>query len=46
MIVVEQNSTRIAKACSSLIVLRGGRITAEGAADELQGGRLHDAYFG
>jgi branched-chain amino acid transport system ATP-binding protein len=46
MIVVEQNSTRIAKACSSLIVLRNGRVTAAGAADDLQGGRLHEAYFG
>jgi len=46
MIVVEQNSTRIAQACSSLIVLRNGRVTAEGAADDLQGGRLREAYFG
>jgi len=46
MIIVEQNSTRIARACSSLIVLRNGRVTAEGAADEIQGGRLREAYFG
>lgn len=46
MIVVEQNSSRIAKACSRMIVLRNGRITAEGTADELDGGRLHEAYFG
>lgn len=46
MIVVEQNSSRIANACSRMVVLRNGRVTAEGTADELDGRRLHEAYFG
>jgi branched-chain amino acid transport system ATP-binding protein len=46
MVIVEQNSTRVARACSNLIVLREGRITAVGSSAELQGGRLHEAYFG
>jgi branched-chain amino acid transport system ATP-binding protein len=46
LVVVEQNSVRVAAACSTLIVLRDGRITAEGSASELEGGRLREAYFG
>jgi branched-chain amino acid transport system ATP-binding protein len=46
MVVVEQNSARIAEACSSLIVLRNGRVTAAGTAQDLHGRRLHEAYFG
>ena len=46
LLIVEQNSDRVAKACTRLIVLREGRITAAGSPDELTGGRLNTAYFG
>jgi branched-chain amino acid transport system ATP-binding protein len=46
MLVVEQNSERIAKFCDHMVVLRDGRICARGTPAELQGQRLHAAYFG
>lgn len=46
MLIVEQNSERVAKACSRLVVLREGRITAEGAPSTLSGEALTTAYFG
>jgi branched-chain amino acid transport system ATP-binding protein len=46
MLIVEQNSERVASAADRLIVLREGRIAAEGSPEELQGPRLHAAYFG
>jgi branched-chain amino acid transport system ATP-binding protein len=46
MLIVEQNSERVAKACTRLAVLREGRVTALGAPDELTGRVLNSAYFG
>jgi ABC-type branched-subunit amino acid transport system ATPase component len=46
MLIVEQNSERVAKACTRLAVLREGRVTAIGAPDELTGSVLNTAYFG
>ncbi len=46
MLVVEQNSERVAKACVRMIVLRDGRVVAEGSPDELRGTQLTTAYFG
>ena len=46
MLIVEQNSERVAKACTRLVVLREGRVTAFGAPDELTGRVLNAAYFG
>jgi branched-chain amino acid transport system ATP-binding protein len=46
MLIVEQNSDRVAKVCSRLIVLREGRIAAEGSPDQITGERLNAAYFG
>jgi branched-chain amino acid transport system ATP-binding protein len=46
MLVVEQNSERVARHCDQLIVLRDGRIGARGAPAELRGTALTEAYFG
>jgi branched-chain amino acid transport system ATP-binding protein len=46
MLVVEQNSERVAKACERMIVLRDGRVVAEGSPHELSGAQLTTAYFG
>lgn len=46
MLIVEQNSERVSKACARLAVLREGRITALGVPDELTGKALNTAYFG
>jgi branched-chain amino acid transport system ATP-binding protein len=46
ILIVEQNSDRVAKACSRLVVLREGRIVAEGRPDQLAGAALNAAYFG
>ncbi|MFT4289132.1 ABC transporter ATP-binding protein [Nocardioides sp.] len=46
MLVVEQNSDRVARACERMIVLRDGRIAATGAPSALQGAELNAAYFG
>jgi branched-chain amino acid transport system ATP-binding protein len=46
LLIVEQNSDRLAKACTRLLVLRQGRITAEGTPDQLTGDQLNAAYFG
>ncbi|MGP3533980.1 ABC transporter ATP-binding protein [Microbacterium sp. RD1] len=46
MLIVEQNSDRVAKACSRLVVLREGRIVAQGSPTELSGAALNSAYFG
>ncbi|UFS58336.1 ABC transporter ATP-binding protein [Subtercola endophyticus] len=46
MLIVEQNSERVARACSRMIVLREGRISAEGVPDALTGAALNSAYFG
>jgi branched-chain amino acid transport system ATP-binding protein len=46
LLIVEQNSDRVAKACTRLIVLREGRVAAEGSPDQLTGDRLNAAYFG
>ncbi len=46
MLVVEQNSERVAKACRRLVVLRDGRVVAEGSPDEITGAQLTTAYFG
>ncbi|MDQ7907487.1 ABC transporter ATP-binding protein [Phytohabitans sp. ZYX-F-186] len=46
MLIVEQNSQRVAKTCDRLIVLREGVIAAEGSPDMLAGDRLQAAYFG
>ncbi|MET9221422.1 MULTISPECIES: ABC transporter ATP-binding protein [unclassified Streptomyces] len=46
MLVVEQNSDRLARASERLIVLRDGRIAATGTPSSLQGAELNAAYFG
>jgi branched-chain amino acid transport system ATP-binding protein len=46
MLVVEQNSDRVARACERMIVLREGRIAATGTPATLQGTDLNAAYFG
>ncbi len=46
MLVIEQNSDRVAAACQRLVVLREGRITASGAPGEISGDVLNAAYFG
>jgi branched-chain amino acid transport system ATP-binding protein len=46
MLIVEQNSERVAKACSRLVVLRDGIIAAEGDPGILRGEQLTTAYFG
>ncbi|MFC0529112.1 ABC transporter ATP-binding protein [Phytohabitans kaempferiae] len=46
MLIVEQNSQRVAKTCDRLIVLREGAVAAEGSPDVLAGDRLQAAYFG
>ncbi|ODU07391.1 MAG: hypothetical protein ABS81_01135 [Pseudonocardia sp. SCN 72-86] len=46
MLVVEQNSERVAASCEELIVLRDGRVSAQGPPAELQGKVLQTAYFG
>ncbi|TCB97222.1 ABC transporter ATP-binding protein [Micromonospora zingiberis] len=46
MLIVEQNSERVSTACDRLIVLRDGQVSAAGPPAELQGSRLHHAYFG
>ncbi|MFJ1586571.1 ABC transporter ATP-binding protein [Streptomyces sp. NPDC088197] len=46
MMVVEQNSDRLARASERLIVLRDGRIAATGTPSSLQGAELNAAYFG
>jgi len=46
MLIVEQNSERVAQACNRLVVLRDGRISAQGSPIELRGERLNAAYFG
>jgi branched-chain amino acid transport system ATP-binding protein len=45
LLIVEQNSDRVARASSRLIVLRDGSITAEGASDSLDASTIHAAYF-
>jgi ABC-type branched-subunit amino acid transport system ATPase component len=46
MLVVEQNSERVAKACQRMVVLRDGRVVADGSPDQLTGAQLTTAYFG
>ncbi|WP_196073048.1 ABC transporter ATP-binding protein [Nakamurella alba] len=46
LLVVEQNSTRVADICTRMVVLRDGRITATGSPAELVGAALTSAYFG
>ncbi|MFD3486217.1 ABC transporter ATP-binding protein [Streptomyces sp. NPDC058665] len=46
MLVVEQNSDRLARAAERMIVLRDGRIAATGTPATLQGAELNTAYFG
>ncbi|MEU6852154.1 ABC transporter ATP-binding protein [Actinacidiphila alni] len=46
MLVVEQNSDRLAKAAERMIVLRDGRIAASGSTSSLRGAELNAAYFG
>lgn len=46
MLIVEQNTERVAKACSRLVVLREGRITAEAEPRLLTAEHLNTAYFG
>lgn len=46
MLVVEQNSDRLARAGERMIVLRDGRIAATGTPSSLQGAELNAAYFG
>lgn len=46
MLIVEQNSERVARACSRLVVLRDGRISIEGSPETLTGAALNAAYFG
>jgi branched-chain amino acid transport system ATP-binding protein len=46
LLIVEQNSDRVAGACSRLLVLRDGRVVDQGGVHEISGSRLHTAYFG
>jgi branched-chain amino acid transport system ATP-binding protein len=46
LLVVEQNSDRVAKACSRLLVLRDGRVVDSLDSEVLDADRLHAAYFG
>ena len=46
MLIVEQNSDRLAEHCEELVVLRDGRVSWVGPSGELDAGRLHAAYFG
>jgi branched-chain amino acid transport system ATP-binding protein len=46
MLVVEQSSERLAAACRCLVVLRDGRVVAEGSPETLSGRELNLAYFG
>lgn len=45
LVIVEQNSDRVMGACNRLIVLREGRITAEGTPESLDVATIHAAYF-
>jgi len=46
MLIVEQNSQRVARACSRLCVLRDGRVVDEGRVEQIDSARLQRAYFG
>jgi branched-chain amino acid transport system ATP-binding protein len=46
MLIVEQNSDRLAKHCDELVVLREGRVSWVGPSADLTSERLHTAYFG
>ncbi|MEU7812216.1 ABC transporter ATP-binding protein [Pseudonocardia sp. NPDC049154] len=46
MLVVEQNSQRVAASCDRLVVLREGVVVAEGLPSEITGESLNAAYFG
>ncbi|HVW42786.1 MAG TPA: ABC transporter ATP-binding protein [Amycolatopsis sp.] len=46
MLIVEQNSDRLAAHCEELVVLRDGKVSWVGPSRELNADRLHAAYFG
>lgn len=46
LLVVEQSSERVAATCNRMVVIRDGRVTAEGPPSSLTGSDLSLAYFG
>jgi len=47
LVIVEQSSARAARVGGRMLVMRGGRIVAEGQAADFKGNDLlKDAYFG